>query len=55
MLQTRVSQPRLSNSHAVNGYLPPLGAPRACEAAARLMRIKAAKAGSNRSLVSGVL
>jgi hypothetical protein len=37
MLQTRVSQPRLRDFHAVNGYLPPLGAPRVFEAAARLM------------------
>jgi hypothetical protein len=28
MQQTRVSQPRLSNFHAVNGYLPPLSAAR---------------------------
>jgi hypothetical protein len=26
MLQTRVSQPRLRDFHAVNGYLAPLGA-----------------------------
>jgi hypothetical protein len=37
MLQTRVSQPCLRDVHAVNGYLPPLGALRAFEAAARLM------------------
>jgi hypothetical protein len=29
MLQTRVSQPYLRDFHAVNGYLPPLGALRA--------------------------
>jgi hypothetical protein len=37
MLQTRVSHPRLRDFHAVNGYLPPLGALRAFEAAAKLM------------------
>jgi hypothetical protein len=37
MLQTRVSQPRVRDFHAVNGYLPPLRAVRAFEAAARLM------------------
>jgi hypothetical protein len=37
MLQTRVSQPRLRDFHAVNGYLLPLGALRAFEAAAKLM------------------
>ena len=38
MLQTRVSQPRLRDFHAVTGcYLPPLGALRAFEAAAGLM------------------
>ena len=38
MLQTRVSQPRLRDIHAVTGcYLPPLGALRAFEAAAGLM------------------
>jgi hypothetical protein len=37
MLQTKVSQPCLSYFHAVTGYLPPLGALRAFEAAARLM------------------
>jgi hypothetical protein len=42
MLQTRVSQPRLRNFHAVNGYLPPLGALRAFEAAARLMSFRKA-------------
>src|SRR5258705_2282617 len=31
MLQTRVSQPRLRDFHAVNGYLPPRGALRALE------------------------
>ena len=31
MLQTRVSQPRLRDFHAVNGYLPPHGALRALE------------------------
>src|SRR5215469_3219346 len=34
--QTKVSQPRLSNSHGSAGHLPPLGALRAFEAAARL-------------------
>jgi hypothetical protein len=38
MLQTRVSQPRLRDFHAVNRYLALLGALRACETAARLMR-----------------
>jgi hypothetical protein len=37
MLQTRVSQPRLRDFHAVNGYLAPLGALRAFEGAVRLM------------------
>jgi hypothetical protein len=45
MLQTRVSQPRLRDFHAVNGHLPPLGALRACEAAARLMRTKGGEGG----------
>jgi hypothetical protein len=40
MLQTRVSQPRLRDFH-----LPPLGALRACEAAARLMRTKGGEDG----------
>lgn len=31
MLQTKVSQPRLRDFHAVNGYLPPRGALRALE------------------------
>jgi hypothetical protein len=45
MLQTRVSQPRLKDFHAVNGYLPPLGALRACAAAARLMRTRGGEGG----------
>jgi LysR family transcriptional regulator, glycine cleavage system transcriptional activator len=36
-LQTRVSQPQLSNLHQTNGHLPALGALRAFEAVARLM------------------
>jgi hypothetical protein len=40
MLQTRVSHARLRDFHAVNGYLPPLGALRAFEAAARLMSFR---------------
>jgi len=45
MLQTRVSQPRLRDFHAVNRYLALLGALRACEAAARLMRTKGGEGG----------
>jgi hypothetical protein len=40
MLQTRVSHARLRDFHAVNGYLPALGALRAFEAAARLMSFR---------------
>jgi hypothetical protein len=45
MLQTRVSQPRLRDFHAVNGYLAPLAALRACGAAARLIRTKGGEGG----------
>jgi hypothetical protein len=48
MLQTRVSQPCLRDVHAVNGYLPPLGALRAFEAASRLMSFS--KAAGNESI-----
>jgi hypothetical protein len=45
MLQTRVSQPRLRDFHAVTGYLAPLGRLRACEATVRLMRTKGGEGG----------
>jgi hypothetical protein len=45
MLQTKVSQPRLRDFHAVNGYLAPLCALRACEAATRVMRTKGGEGG----------
>ena len=49
ILQTRVSHPRLRDFHAVNGYLPPPGALRTSEAAARLMSFSASPPKMSRS------
>jgi hypothetical protein len=48
MLQTRVSQPCLRDFHAVNGYMPPLGALCGCAAAARLIRTRGGE-GANQT------